>query len=77
MSFGKGAHLCLGAPLGRLVTAITLELLTTITPDIELVPNQTITYSPNALFRGLTSLLVAPRGLAYAREQGALTAAAP
>jgi cytochrome P450 len=71
ISFGKGAHLCLGAPLGRLVIAIALELLTTMTPDMELVPDQTITYHPNALFRGLTSLLVAPRGRAYAREQGA------
>ncbi len=63
LSFGKGAHLCLGAPLGRLETQITLELLTTMTPDMELVPDQPISYSPNALFRGLRSLLVAPQGL--------------
>jgi cytochrome P450 len=72
LAFGKGAHLCLGAPLGRLETQIALELLTTMTPDIELVPDQEITYSPNALFRSIRSLLVAPRGLAYARDQGAL-----
>jgi cytochrome P450 len=72
LSFGKGAHLCLGAPLGRLVTAISLELLTTMTPDMEFVPLQTVIYSPNALFRGPRSLLVAPRGLAFAEEQGAL-----
>lgn len=73
LAFGKGAHLCLGAPLGRLETQIALELLTTMTPDIELVPDQEIEYSPNALFRSIRSLLVAPRGLAYAREQGALS----
>ena len=37
-----------------------------MTPEIELVPDQAIEYSPNALFRGLKALLVAPRGLAYA-----------
>jgi cytochrome P450 len=75
LAFGKGAHLCLGAPLGRLETRITLELLTTMVPEIELVPDQEITYSPNALFRGLRSLLVAPGGLARSRDQG-LTASA-
>jgi cytochrome P450 len=64
LAFGKGAHLCLGAPLGRLETQITLELLTTMTPDMELVPDQELQYSPNALFRGLRSLLVAPHGTA-------------
>jgi cytochrome P450 len=64
LAFGKGAHLCLGAPLGRLETQITLELLTTMTPNMELVPDQDLQYSPNALFRGLRSLLVAPQGTA-------------
>ena len=63
LAFGKGPHLCLGAPLGRLETRIALELLTTMTPEMELVPDQTIEYSPNALFRGLKALQVAPRGL--------------
>ena len=64
LAFGKGAHLCLGAALGRLETQITLELLTTMTPDMELVSDQELQYSPNALFRGLRSLLVAPHGIA-------------
>jgi cytochrome P450 len=63
LAFGKGPHFCLGAPLGRLETEITLDLLTELTPDLALVPDQPIVYSPNALFRGLTDLLVAPRGL--------------
>jgi cytochrome P450 len=63
LAFGKGAHLCLGAALGRLETQITLELLTRMTPGMELVPDQELQYSPNALFRGLRSLLVAPRGM--------------
>jgi hypothetical protein len=42
-----------------------------MTPDLELVPDQSIEYTPNALFRGLKSLLVAPRGLAAASAPGA------
>ena len=33
-------------------------------PDMELVPEATIEYSPNALFRGVKALMVAPRGVA-------------
>ena len=74
LAFGKGAHFCLGAPLGRLETRIALELLTTMTPDIELVPDQDIEYSPNALFRSIRSLRVAPRGLAATRAERASSA---
>jgi len=64
LAFGKGPHFCLGAPLGRLEVRIVLELLTRHTPDIALVPDQPLEYSPNALFRGLKALMVAPQGLA-------------
>jgi hypothetical protein len=72
LAFGKGPHLCLGAPLGRLETKIALELLTTMVPDMELVPDASIRYSPNALFRGLEALMVAPRGIAHAEAVGSL-----
>lgn len=62
MAFGKGPHYCLGAPLARLEMRIVLELLTERGPGMELVPGQRIEYSPNALFRGPTALLVAPQG---------------
>jgi len=62
MAFGKGPHYCLGAPLARLEIRIVLELLTERTPHMELVPGQTVEYSPNALFRGPKALLVAPQG---------------
>jgi cytochrome P450 len=62
LEFGKGAHLCLGVALGRLETRIALELLAELTPDIELVPDQELQYTPNALFRGLQQLFVAPGG---------------
>jgi cytochrome P450 len=60
-AFGKGAHLCLGAPLARLEIRIVLELLIELAPDIRLVPDQELEYIPNALFRGLRHLLVNPR----------------
>jgi hypothetical protein len=72
LAFGKGPHLCLGAPLARIEARLALELLTTMTPDLELVPDQVLEYTPNALFRGLKALLVAPRGVARATELGAL-----
>jgi cytochrome P450 len=62
LEFGKGAHLCLGMALGRMETRITLELLSELTPDIALVPDQTFEYSPNALFRGLRQLMIQPQG---------------
>jgi cytochrome P450 len=73
LAFGKGPHLCLGAPLGRLEARLSLELLTTMCPDLELLPDQDIEYSPNALFRGLIKLLVCPRGVRHAEEVSALS----
>lgn len=71
LAFGKGPHLCLGAPLGRLETRLAFELLTTELPHLELLPGQAIEYSPNALFRGLTRLYVCPQGAARAESVGA------
>lgn len=68
LAFGKGPHYCLGAALARLEVRVVLELLTTHTPQMELVPDQNFEYSPNALFRGLKALLVAPRGLQPAQR---------
>jgi len=64
LAFGKGAHFCLGAALGRLEVRIILDLLTTHCPNLELVPDQVVEYSPNALFRGPLAMQVAPGGLA-------------
>ena len=68
LTFGKGVHFCLGAPLARMELRIVLELLTELTPEMRLVEGQTFEYSPNALFRSLRALLVEPRSRPEARE---------
>lgn len=55
VSFGFGAHYCLGAPLARLELGIFLDLLTSRLPELELVP-MTYDYSPNTSHRGPTAL---------------------
>jgi cytochrome P450 len=52
LSLGRGIHFCLGAPLARMEVGIVLELLTTRAPDLELVPDQALSFPPNISFRG-------------------------
>jgi cytochrome P450 len=58
LAFGKGIHFCLGAPLARMEVRIVLELLTRQAPDLELVPDQELTFPPNVAFRGPRRLLL-------------------
>lgn len=60
LSFGKGVHLCLGAPLARLEMKVMLEVLTERLPDLRLVDDQDIRVVPNLVFRNLEQLLVEP-----------------
>ena len=57
-SFGKGVHLCIGAPLARLEMTVTLELLTDLLPDLRLVEGQEFGIVPNLVFRQMDELLV-------------------
>jgi cytochrome P450 len=61
LSFGKGVHFCLGAPLARLEMRIALELLTARAPEMRLVADQSFPYAPITMFRSLEHLLVEPR----------------
>lgn len=58
LSFGYGAHLCVGAPLARLELRIMIEELSRRLPHMQLVAGQTWSYSPNTSFRGPRRLLV-------------------
>jgi cytochrome P450 len=56
ISFGHGAHFCLGAPLARLEARVVLEKFTSRFPALRLTPGQTLRFSHNISFRGPLSL---------------------
>lgn len=57
MSFGSGAHYCLGAPLARLELQLVAERLLERMPSLRLLPGQTISYRPIVRGRGVERLL--------------------
>jgi cytochrome P450 len=46
LSFGKGRHFCMGAPLTRVEAPIGLRVLYERLPDLTVVPDQTFRYDP-------------------------------
>lgn len=58
LSFGKGNHQCLGAPLARLEARVVCEELTRRLPDLYLAPEQHLTFPDYLAFRGPTRLEV-------------------
>lgn len=60
LAFGKGIHLCLGAPLARLEGEIAFGALLRRFPELRLaIPRESLAWRPNFLLRGLTRLPVA------------------
>lgn len=63
LAFGRGAHVCAGAPLARVEVRIILEKFLEHTTDIDLVEdkhgprgNRTLEYDPSFIIRGLTEM---------------------
>jgi cytochrome P450 len=56
LSFGKGLHYCLGAPLARLEAAVALSAVTARFPEARLDGEPV--YKPNVTLRGMSSLAV-------------------
>ncbi len=57
MSFGRGRHKCMGAPLARLEARVGLNVLYERIPDLRIVPDQRLTYEPVLTVLTLQSLL--------------------
>ncbi|RLT32422.1 MAG: cytochrome P450, partial [Chloroflexi bacterium] len=58
LSFGYGAHYCIGAPLARLEAQIVLRQLVQALPTAHVAPDQTMEYLPNTSFRGARSVRI-------------------
>ena len=56
LAFGHGIHLCIGAPLGRLVARVALEVLAERLPDLRLQPSYAPEWVPSSHFRSLRRL---------------------
>ena len=58
LTFGFGAHYCLGAQLAKLELQLLLEQLRVRMPSLALVPNQAIPYQAHPIFRHIEALRV-------------------
>ena len=59
LTFGFGAHYCVGAQLAKLELQLLLEQLRERTPSLALVPNQDVVYEKHPIFRHIHALRVA------------------
>jgi cytochrome P450/ferredoxin-NADP reductase len=56
LSFGYGAHQCMGKNIARMEMRVFIEEFAKRLPHAELMPNQKLEYMPNTSFRGPESL---------------------
>jgi cytochrome P450 len=56
LTFGRGMHFCLGAPLSKLELRITLEALLDCAPDMQLVADQQLEFKNDLRLDGLERL---------------------
>jgi cytochrome P450 len=56
LGFGHGTHFCVGAPLARLEARVTVELFAERLPNLRLLPDHPLHYTPNVVFFTPTEL---------------------
>jgi cytochrome P450 len=58
LAFGRGRHMCMGAPLARLMARVGLQALYERIPALRMVPDQRLDYLPNLTVLTLKRLAV-------------------
>jgi cytochrome P450 len=58
LTFGRGMHFCLGAPLSKLEMKVTLETLLDLAPDMKLVEGREIEHKTDLRLDGMKAMYV-------------------